>query len=191
MIKSSLFILLIITLLGCELETNSNRNNSKETKIVETKQILPQFENVEEMLLDASDYYEENGSLKFISEDESNLHIQVSKSIFKGDSESVKKDIVKRDIVYVAFQTFAQTNIKELTITAIPKDWKNHKKYYNEYKKTLKVNRTKAKVILKKYLNSSDFSILYKKRQGIWLPNKKFDELKFEKLEEVFIELLK
>ncbi len=142
------------------------------------------------MLSYASDFYEENGSLKFISEASNNLHIQVSKPVFQNDLEKNKKETVKGDIIYVAFQTFAQTDISELTITAVPLDQENNKKYFEEYKKTLKINRSRANSILKKYLNSDDFSILYTEDDGIWLPNPNFSKLKFEKLEEVFSDLL-
>ena len=55
---------------------------------------------------------------------------------------------------------------------------------------TLKIDREKAKSILKKYLNTEDFSILYKEQNGMWLPSKSFDILKFEKLNEVFIDMI-
>jgi len=180
--KTLLFFLSIILLVGCKSETKSKEN-------VETEQTLPQFKSVKEMLADASDYYMENGSLKFISKDKSNLHVQVSKPILEADLENVKEEIVKRDIIYVAFQSFAQTDIDKLTITAIPNDMQNPKKYYEKYKKTVTIDRGKAKGILKKYLNSEDFSILYKKDGELWLPNKNFSKLKFEKLNEVFTEL--
>ncbi len=180
--NKTLLFLSIILLVGCKSETKSKEN-------VETEQTLPQFKTVKEMLADASDYYVENGSLKFISEDKSNLHIQVSKPIFEADLESVKEEIVKRDIIYVAFQTFAQTDIDKLTITAIPNDMENREKYYEKYKKTVTIDRTKAKGIIKKYLNSEDFSILYKKDGELWLPNKNFSKLKFENLDEIFTEL--
>ncbi|MDO5979203.1 hypothetical protein [Flavivirga spongiicola] len=180
MIKKSILTLLIATLLlTCKSETKAN--------IVEKP--LPQYETVKEMLSYANDFYEENGSLKFISKDSSNLHIQVSKPVFQNDLEKNKKEIVKRDIIYVAFQTFAQTDINELTITAVPLDQENSKNYFEEYKMTLKVNRNRAKSILKKYLNSDDFSILYSEDDGLWLPNSNFSKLKFEKLEEVFNDL--
>jgi hypothetical protein len=47
----------------------------------------------------------------------------------------------------------------------------------------------KAKEVLKKYLDSENFSILYEEQNGMWLPSKKFSILKFEKLDEVFDEI--
>ncbi len=182
LLNKTTFILSIATstlLVSCKSETKSN---------TETK-TLPQYETVREMLEDSGDFYEENGSLKFISEENPNIHIQVSKPISKNDTKDAIEEIVKRDIVYVAFQTFAQTSLTELTITSVPLDFEDRKKYYDSYKKTLKVDRVKAKSILKEHLNSDDFSILFNLENGIWLPNKNFDKLKFKKLEEVYNEM--
>ncbi|WP_024772112.1 hypothetical protein [Aquimarina macrocephali] len=179
LINKTTFILSVAAftlLLSCKSETKSE---------TEAK-TLPQYETIREMLEDSGDFYEENGSLKFISEEKSNIHIQVSKPISKNDLENAKEEIVKRDIVYVAFQTFAQTNLNELTITSLPLDFENKRKYYKKHQKTLKIDRTRAKSILKEYLNSNDFSILFNLENGIWLPNKSFDKLKFQKLEEVY-----
>lgn len=182
--KILLFFISMVVLIGCKSKTESKEN-------VEIEQLLPKFQSVKEMFADASDYYKENGSLKFISDDKPNLHIQVSKPILEADLENVKKEIVKRDIIYVAFQVFARTDIDRLTITAIPNDLHNREKYYEKYKKTVTIDRVKGKSILKKYLNSEDFSILYKKDGKLWLPNENFSKLKFEKLNEVFSELIK
>ncbi|MFD0992579.1 hypothetical protein [Tenacibaculum geojense] len=184
--KILLLLLSITMLIGCKTETKSDKNET-----AETEQTLPQFKSVREMLADASDYYEENGSLKFISEDKSKLHIQVSKPILEADLENVKEEIVKRDIVYVAFQTFAQTDIDKLIITAVPNDMENRKKYYEKYKKTVSVDRKNAQAVLKKYLDSEDFSILYKLDGTLWLPNDNFSKLKFEKLNQVYADLSK
>ncbi|MCO6501092.1 MAG: hypothetical protein J5I47_12060 [Vicingus serpentipes] len=183
-------------LLGCNSENKptedtSIENNKTENIVQESEETLPQFSSVREMFADASDFYEENGSLKFISEDTSNLHVQVSKPILESDIESVKEEIVKRDIIYVAFQTFAQTDLNKLTITAIPNDMENPKKYYDRYKKAVTVDRERAKTILKKYLGSEDFEILYKKDGTLWLPNENFSKLKFENLNAVYSDLSK
>lgn len=174
--KTTLTILFAAALLSCKSETKSNV----------AEKSLPQYETIREMLDESGDFYEENGSLKFISEEESNLHIQVSKPVSKNDLEDVKEEIVKRDIIYVAFQTFAQTNLNKLTITSIPSDFENRKKYYEKYQKTLTIDRSKAKSILIEYLNSEDFSILFSLENDIWLPNENFDKLKFGKLKEVY-----
>lgn len=187
-------MIIIITFISCENEVkNTNqieKTNNKSVKKPETKEILPQYENIKEMLKEASDFHEEDGSLKFISEDESSFHVQISEAVLEAESEKLKEEIVKRGIVYIVFQSFAQTDIEELTVTAVPNDWENRKKYYNKYKKTVKVSRTKAKSILKKYLNNEDFSVLYKKEGKLWFPNKNFSKLRFEKLDVVFYEMI-
>jgi hypothetical protein len=198
--KKSILILSTLIIVSCKTDNNSSTNNveAKKTKIENTEsgykaesgKSLPKFATVKEMLEDSGDFNEEVGTLKFISLDKNNLHIQISKPILENDLESVKNEIAKRDIIYVAFQTFAQTDINELTITSIPNSNDNPKKYFEKYKRTLKIDREKAKSILKKYLNTEDFSILYKEQNGIWFPSKSFDILKFEKLDEVFIDMI-
>lgn len=172
-------ICLVIIVLSCK----------SESKKIEKTVKFPSFKTVSAMLEDASDYYEENGSLKFISQDANNFHVQVSKGIFKNDLEKVKKEIVNRDIIYVAFQTFAQTDLNKITITSIPLNSEKPKTYFDKYQKTVSVSREKAKSILKKYLNEDNFSSLYSFEDGYWLPNKKFSKLKFEKLNEVIADI--
>ena len=155
MFRKPIFLILAIAaiFLSCKSEIKSNKD---------IENSLTQYSSIRDMLEDSGDFYEENGSLKFLSEEKSNIHVQVSKPISKNDLENVKQEIVKRSIVYVTFQAFAQTDIDELTITSIPMDFEDNKKYYDEYRQTVKVNRAKAKSILKEYLNSDDFSILFK-----------------------------
>jgi hypothetical protein len=180
-------------LMSCGSDTttskSSQKDNNTSTKVEksEAQNIkLPKYKTVREMLKSASDFDEDNNTLKFISENENNLHVQVSKPIFEKDLEQVKMDIVKRDIIYVAFQTFAQTDVKQITVTAIPVMQDNYKKYVGKYKKTVKLEREKAKKVMMKYLSSEDFSILYELDKGFWLPSKNFSKLKFENLNEVF-----
>jgi hypothetical protein len=200
--KKAVLILSAISIISCKTDNNSslkveNENVKTETLKTEdnaefkteTTKALPKFATLEELLKDAGDFNEEDNSLKFISRDKKKLHVQVSKTILKDDLESVKTEIVKRDIIYIAFQTFAQTDINELTITSIPIDYFNRKKYFENYKLTVNINREKAKDILKKYLETEDFSILYEEQDKMWLPSKKFSILKFEKLNEVFNEM--
>ena len=194
--KKTLLILSAIVIVSCKTENkeslNGETNKVENTENVENSKSgnsLKKFATLKEMLEDSGDFNEEVGTLKFISLDEKNLHVQVSKPILENDLEKVKKEIVKRDVIYVAFQTFAKTDINELTITSIPDSFDNPKKYFEEYNQTVKINREEAKEILKKYLDSEDFSILYEKQNGMWLPGKNFSVLKFEKLNEVFDEI--
>lgn len=196
--KKILLLLLALFIMSCKKDTTSftdeaedNYNLIENTKTVEkssSEEKLPNYATIKEMFEASGDFSEEVGSLKFISLDK--LHIQVSKPIVDNDMEDLKNELVKRDIVYVAFQTFAQTDIDELTITSVPNSFDDQKKYFEKYKRTLTINRNKAKSLLKKYLNTEDFSILYIEQDGIWLPSKSFDILKFEKLNEVFIDMI-
>lgn len=193
--KKSILILSAFLILSCKTdnatqrkEENVTEKNSDNENVQKTKR-LPKFPTLNEMFENSGDFSEEVGTLKFISKDQKNLHVQVSKPIFENDLEKVKNEIVKRDIVYVAFQTFAETNVNELTITSIPNSNENPKEYFEKYKQTIKIGREKAKTILSKYIGSEDFSILYEEQDGIWLPSKKFSVLKFEKLDEVFTDM--
>jgi len=194
--KKAILILSALAIVSCKTDNNSSTNNIEGEKNAiensektESGKSLPKFTTLKEMLEDSGDFNEEVGTLKYLSLDENKLHVQVSKPILENDLENVKNEIVKRDIVYVAFQTFAQTNINELTITSIPDSSDNPKKYFEKYKQTVKIDREKAKTILKKYLESEDFSILYEEQNGMWLPSKNFSVLKFEKLNEVYAEM--
>ena len=193
--KKAILILFAITIISCKTDNTSKTENENEivnTEVSESEEStkpFPKFGILEELLKSAGDFYAENNSLKFISKNEKNLHVQVSKPILEEDLEKVKIEIVKRDIVYVAFQTFAQTEINELTITSVPVDWETRKKYIEKYKLTVKINREKAKMILKKYLDTEDFKVLYELQMKMWLPSKQFSVLKFDKLNEVFAEM--
>lgn len=184
-----IFILMAMFLIhGCKNENMSKTETMQEKEKVVQKS-LPKFVTLKEMFIVANDFSEENNTLKFISENKKPIHVQVSKPILEEDLESVKKEIVKRDIVYVAFQAFAQTDINELIITSIPIDGEHFRLYFEKYAITLKVNREKGKDILRRYFNNDDFSILFENENGIWLPNKKFNLLKFNYLEDVFDEM--
>lgn len=181
-IKKMTILLFATTIMNCKPEPKSKPNSI-------VAKPLTTYSSVREMLDDSGDFYEENDSLKFISVESQNFHIQVSKPISKNDLEKVKQETVIRNIVYVTFQTFAQTNTDKIIITSIPSDLEN--KYYHKYKETLSITRTQAKSTLKKFLNTDDFSTLFTYENGIWLPNRNFEKLKFEKLQEVYKELSK
>ena len=195
--KLAIFTLSIFALVSCKSDRDNQVNNIVTDNIsvknielsnddIENDNSLPKYKTINEMFETSYDFSEEVGTLKFISLVESKLHVQISKPIFEGDSKNIIEEQVKRDIVYVAFQTFAQTEINALTITSVPNSNDNPKKYFNNYKKTVKVTREKALLILKKYLDTNNFSILYENQNGAWVPSKQFSVLKFEKLNEVF-----
>lgn len=150
---------------------------------------LKKYASVETMLKDAHDFTIEQGTLKFINNDENNLHIQISKPIIEGDSENIIVSTVKRDIVYVAFQVFANTSTNKITITSVPVAFNNQTKYYNEYQKTITVTRKKSDQIMQKEFGSADYSILFADLNGIQIPSNHFDKLKFESLDRIYSEL--
>ncbi|WKW46904.1 hypothetical protein P3875_02285 [Myroides sp. JBRI-B21084] len=186
--KNLFFSIIIISLLNC-----CGNDNKKADKPIETKEVttenLQKFNSVKDMLTEAGDFSTENGTLKIIDENSEKLHIQVSKPIVKGDLDKVINEIVKRDIIYVAFQTFAQTPTEKITITSIPIDLEDRSKYYEEYKKTVTVTKETADRIMKDELGTNDYSILFSDLNGIQVPSKEFDKLKFEKLDETFNKL--
>lgn len=186
--KKIFIIISFFLIVSCKDDNISKTEITQEDEKVILKS-LPKYRTLKDMFIDASDFRIENNTLKFTSNNDKSPHVQVSKPIYKGDLEKVIKEIVKRDIVYVVFQTFAQTDINEITVTSIPIDGENYKVYFEKYMLTLKVDRKKAKDILKKHLQSEDFSILYKLENSIWLPSEEFSTLKFEKLNSVFDDL--
>jgi hypothetical protein len=170
-----LFSLLLI--ISCK---NASNNSSENTS-------FKKYSNVIEALKDANDFNEDNGTLKLLSEDTVIPKIQISKQIFEGDEESLIIEQTKRDLIYVIFQSFAVTDIKEIEVTSVP--IKEDKTYDNKFKETIKVKREIAKSILKKYLNTESFEDLYKLEGTIYLPNEKFDLLKNQELKNIYNDL--
>jgi hypothetical protein len=152
---------------------------------------LKKYKSVKEMLEDAHDFTLEQGTLKFINNNENNLHIQISKPIIKGDLDEVIKETVKRDIVYVAFQVFTQTSINKITISSVPIDFEDNTKYFDNYKQTTTISREKADQIMQEEFGSTNYSILFSDLNGIQVPNDNFNKLKFQDLDIVYSELKK
>lgn len=143
---------------------------------------FPHFATVIEMLNAANDYAGHN--LEIISEKP--LSIRVSKDFIKGDVEEIMVEQTKRDIIYVAFQAFAETDIDEITITSIPIlriDFNPNKPYdgklLNNLKQTKTITRQTALKILEKYIKTKTFQDLYQLDGTMYLPNDKFNLLKF------------
>ena len=150
---------------------------------------FPKYNTVIEMLEANLDY--KGANLELISENP--LHIRVSSDFVKEESRELTIERTKRDIIYVAFQAFATTEIDEFTITSIPIERVSFNpnlpydgKLINSLKQTKKVSRTKAQKILEKYLNTDSFKDLYQISGTLYLPNDKFDILVFKQLNNVF-----
>jgi len=196
--KNVLLTLSIMTILGSCGESKKTVETTDDTTTVTpeaTNKIDPsqliRYNSVKEMLENAHDFTVEEGTLKFINEDKNKLHIQVSKPIVEGDTDKVINEIVKRDLVYVAFQVFAQTSTDKITITSIPISLENRTKYYPDYKKTLTVTRAQTDQIMLNEFGNLDYSKLFVDSGGLQIPSDNFDRLKFKDLEYVFSALAK
>lgn len=155
---------------------------------------FPKYKTVMDMLRDAQDFKGE--CLKKISKKGEPLHIRVSTEFLTQESIANMKEQVKRDIVYVVFQSFAETSINKITVTSIPivrKSFNPNVAYDGKLKENLKqtvtVTRGKALEILKKYLQTSSFQDLYQLKGTLYLPNAKFNRLQFSELNNVFRDL--
>lgn len=195
--KALLTITILTTLANCS-ESKKTVETTGDTAIIAstvTNKIAPsqliQYNSVKEMLENAHDYTVEEGTLKFINEDKNKLHIQVSKPIVEGDIDKVIKEIVKRDLVYVAFQVFAQTSTDKITITSIPISLEDRTKYYSDYKITLTVTKAQTNQIMLHEFGNLDYSRLFVDSGGLQIPSDDFDRLKFKDLEYVFSALTK
>lgn len=193
--KKTFLVAFLSTIISCSSDKKVEVEPISENKDLLTQKISPselkKYNSVKEMLEDAHDFTIEEGTLKFINSDENNLHLQVSKYTVKGESDDIINQTVKRDIVYVAFQAFAQTSTNKITITSVPIDYNVKTKYYNQYKKTITITRQKADQIMQQEFGNTDYSILFDRLNTIQIPSKNFDKLKFENLDKIYSELLK
>jgi len=153
---------------------------------------FPKYETVLAMLEASHDY--EGHNLKVISENP--LHIRVSTDFVKGDLTQNMVEQTKRDIIYVAFQAFAETDIDKITVTSIPiirENFNPNLPYNGKLQKNLKqtktITRKQALVILGKYIKTDSFKDLYQLNETMYLPNDKFSLLQFGQLENVYKDL--
>lgn len=192
--KKIFLIIVSCFLINCgsnkKAEVITDENQTITTQTINPSELI-KYKSVKEMLEAANDFTIEQGTLKFINNDENNLHIQISKPIMKNDSDKIIDEIIKRDIVYIAFQAFAQTSINKITIISIPIDLEDNKKYYDNYKQTVTITRDKADQIMQKEFGSVDYSILFINSGGIQVPSENFDKLKYEKLNHIYTDLSK
>ncbi len=186
-IKLLLQLMILTFVISCNNITDKNIDDKHEPE-----NDLHKFGSIREMLIAAGDYKEDEGRLKFISDNNELPHIQVSNWVLQGTDDNEIKKQAKRNVVYLAFQVFARTDIEEILITSIPLN-KEDNKYLEEYTLTIRVKRSIAKQIIKKHLGIHSFEEIY----GIELsgqyysnaPNINFNKLQYLKLETVFEEL--
>tara|TARA_R110002050_G_scaffold300660_1_gene471268 strand:- start:1949 stop:2746 length:798 start_codon:yes stop_codon:yes gene_type:complete len=153
---------------------------------------FPKYVTVIDMLNKNGDYVDHN--FEVISE--SPLHVRVSTDFVNGDSEKNMIEQTKRDIIYVAFQAFAGTDIQQITVTSFPiirESFNPNLPYDGQQKQNLKqtktITREQALAILEKYIKTKSFNDLYQLNGTLYLPNDKFNLLKSGQLENVFNEL--
>ena len=183
---------LIISLFGGVtmgvIQTCSN-NEAKEQDIAAS---FPKYNNVMEMLDSAGDYTSGSGTVKMVTD--TPLHIEVSSFVIPTETNEVIKSIAKRDIVYVALQSFAQTPIDEIRLTSLPiqvKEGTSKKQQpLNYLKKVMYVNRKTATEILQRYTQLSEFKDLYELNGTRFVPNSNFNKLLHSDLENVFADML-
>lgn len=131
------------------------------------------------MISNQTDYSEERGTFKIISKKP--LHIQLSSIVFNNDSKDVIDEIIKRDFVSNAYNTFIFTKENEIKITVVPLNEsalksknKNQYIYLNQFKKTFVFKRDKSLFLLKNYLKISDFKNLIDSNNS---PNNSFNKI--------------
>lgn len=190
--KKIILLILTIATLSCSEANQESVKKPSEQKIEKIIE-FPHYPSITQMLKTAGDFKEEDGTLKILSKNEEIVHVQVSKLTFEGDSDDLLIEQTKRDIIYVAYQVFAETDAEEVIITSVPvqmKDFKTIDKYLEKFKETKRIKKEDARKIMTKYLNISDFKELYELKGGeMWLPNKQFSNLKFKNLNNIFSEL--
>lgn len=139
-----------------------SENTSPVNTNITTKEALPQYKNIRDLIEAQNDYHEEDGTFKIISQNP--LHIQLSKPALQGELEENLIDDNKRSTIYIGFRVFAQTSIDKITITSMPiqrhQDGHNAG-YISKYQTKVVLTRDKASKILQKYYGHSDFTKLF------------------------------
>lgn len=188
--KNLFFI--ISAFLGMIFQSCNENENSNVNIDADNYENFIIYDNISDMINAAHDY--EDDCFEILSNDP--LHIRISSLSSKEEQPKNIKDIVKNDIVYIAFQTFAKTNLNDVTITSIPMivesynpESLNNGKLDYAYKQTKIISRDNALTILKQYTDCDDFRQLYTKDEYFYFPNSEFDKLTGKHLYAVFSEL--
>lgn len=173
-----------------ESEAQTESAATEQSGAEKTTAVLTKYPTVIEMLEDEGSFSQEVGTLKGLTKSGGPVHVQVSTPTNDGDLELYIKEEVKRNIVYVAFQAFARTDINEITVTSVPIKIGTRDQYIGQYKMSKSLDREKAKSLLSRYAQTEDFQDLYDPSGAFWLPNGQFDKLKTgENLDAVFGEM--
>lgn len=151
---------IIVSSCGGEKNESSNTQSPKqEVKKADFGYI--EYKGLKEMVEGLSDFHEENGTYKLLTEKP--LHIQISKPFYANELKELKLSQGKHYTLYFGLCALALTPVQEITVTFLPMNENVSKGYDNSNSTTLKLTKTKAKQVLKKYFNTEDFKILFKR----------------------------
>lgn len=193
----TLFILALVT--GCSSNEEQiiapvaevNYISSSSSKAAIPAFELKKFPSVMDMLRNANEYREDNKTLVLLSEDP--LSIQVSALVHHEEPDEYLRQKVKRDMVYVLFQSFAQTDVEVMTITSVPLAYSKHYpqgKYLKEHQLKATVNRETAEKVMDKYLHTKNYKKLFRPTSGDnYVPDQAFEKLLHEDLDNVYADL--
>ncbi len=172
-----------------ELEVEIFGENKVSSKVAVSKIVFPHYSDVMKMIEESRVF--QGNCVEKISENP--LHIRVSSEFLSNESISVIKEQVKRDIVFMVFQAFSETDIDEITVTSIPmirSSFNPNLAYDGKLNKSLKetktVSRAEAIRILEIYIKTTSFKDLYKIHETMFITNNKFDLLQYGQLENVY-----
>lgn len=150
------------------------------------------YTSITEMIEDGGEYAADNNTFKIVSNNP--LHIQISNIVMPSQSVEELKKTSMHAIVYVAYNAFASTNIKEITITSVPiiYDGATSKNlgFKEEARYTATIKKEKAQQLMLKRIGTSNFADLLGDGDFANSPSPAFDKLKSEDtIEEVLNEL--
>lgn len=183
--------------------TQNVASNDKEKIITDTKVKVikqtkfPKYVTVMEMIKASSDY--KDNCVEMLSKKGESVHIRVSYQFINTESKKNMIEQVKRDIVYIVYQTFAETDLDKITVTSIPivrktfnPNSKDKGNFQNSLKQTVTITKKKATKILEKYINTTSYEDLYQLYEKVlYIPNEKFDILTITKVNQVFSDFKK
>ncbi len=202
-LKLSLTVITILNFIACGEGTTAVNETS--TEIVDTATAPPPatdeskstkkhsfYPSITALIDSSGDYASDNGTFKIISN--SPLHIQISNIAMPSQSVEELKKMSMHGIVYVAYDAFASTNIKEITITSVPiiYDGANSKNLgFNESARyTATIKKERARQVMQQRIGTSNFDDLLGNGEFLNSPSPEFDKLKSEDtIEEVLNQL--
>ncbi len=189
--KKFSLLLCLCALLACQKSTDNTSIQPTPGSGINTNIEFPQFSSIEDLLMTREEFREEDCTFQLLQNPENELEIQVSNRVDESYNEKMITDQVKRNIVFVAFQVFARTDIEEFNISSVPlisEPGVVPCQYLEQFRITTPVKRKTAIKILDIYFFSSRFQHLYQynKSANHWQPNENFSFLQYEALNDVF-----